>query len=127
MNMDDSAYKLLERTFPILEFDPHSKPIIEAKNLYDKSRNPRGITRCLITYFQDVVEKYERDDRINQVYRLRTEGVRPRVYEKEYRRADGKTEYIYVAPVPLGAPIAAPLPFDPSAAAVHCATSVPLA
>ena len=99
--MDDS-YKLLERSFPILEFDPHSRPIIEAKNLYDKSRNPRGITRCLITYFQDVVEKYEHAEVLNQVFRLRTEGVRPRIYEKEVNG-----EYIYVCPVAVGAPYAA--------------------
>jgi uridine phosphorylase len=98
----DESFKLLERTFPILEFDPHSKPIIEAKNLYDKSRNPRGITRCLITYFQDVVEKYEHAEALNQVFRLRTEGVRPRIYEKEI---DG--EFIYVCPVAGGAPYAA--------------------
>jgi len=99
--MDDS-FKLLERTFPILEFDPHSRPIIEAKNLYDKSRNPRGVTRCLITYFQDVVEKYEHAEALNQVFRLRTEGVRPRIYEKQI-----EGEYIYVCPVAGGAPYAA--------------------
>lgn len=101
-NIDDHVSKLLQRTFPILEFDPHSKPIIEAKNLYEKSRNPRGITRCLITYFQDVVEKYEHSETVNQVFRLRTEGVRPRIYEKEING-----EFIYVVPVAGGAPYAA--------------------
>ena len=103
----DYCSKLIERQFPILEYDPKSKPIIEAKTIYDSKRNVRKITRCLFTYFQDIVEKYEKDDKINQVFRFRTEGVRPRVYEKEYVREDGTEEYIYVVPVPLGAPIAA--------------------
>lgn len=98
---------LLERPFPILEYDPDSRPIIEAKFLYDKARNRHGNTRCLFTYFQDVVEKYEQNDKLYQVFRLRTEGVRPRVYEKDYINAEGKKERIYIVPVPLGAPIAA--------------------
>lgn len=113
----DDINKLLERTFPILEYDPHSKPVIEAKNLYDKTRNPRGITRCLLTYFQDIVEKFEHAEILNQVFRLRTEGVRPRIYEKfiPFEKGDSKQvsggtpagEYIYVVPVAGGAPYAA--------------------
>jgi len=94
--------EFLKWDFPILEYDSQSVPIIEAKNLYDKSRNPKGITRCLITYFQDVVEKYEHAELLNQVFRLRTEGVRPRIYEKQI-----EGEYIYVCPVAGGAPYAA--------------------
>ena len=97
----------IKQKYPILEYDSESAPIIVATSLYDKSRNPRGITRCLFTYFQDVVEKYENADKINQTFRLRTEGVRPRVYEKQYKMPDGRMEYIYVVPMPLGAPIAA--------------------
>lgn len=92
----------IKNEYPILEYDPHSKPIIEAKKLY-ASKSKDCIKKCLITYFQDVVEQYERDDKINQIFRLRTEGVRPRVYEMVME--DG--EVIYIIPVPLGAPIAA--------------------
>jgi len=98
---------LLGRAFPILEYDPDSHPIIKATTLYDKSNNRHSNHRCLFTYFQDVVEKFEQNDKVYQVFRLRTEGVRPRVYEIKAQHKNGRAEHIYVVPVPVGAPIAA--------------------
>jgi uridine phosphorylase len=112
--MNNFESKLLERVFPILEYDPDSKPIIEAKNLYAKQGTNRSISRCLITYFQDVVEKYERDEKLNQAFRIKTEGVRPRVYEMQ---TGGET--IYVIPVAGGAPQAARTLESLSAMGVH--------
>jgi uridine phosphorylase len=103
MEKEIKENKFIPAEYPILEYDPYSKPIIEAKHLYEKSRNKYGVTRCLVTYFQDVVERYERDEVINQVFRIKTEGVRPRVYDMEM--PDG--EHIYIMPVAGGAPQAA--------------------
>lgn len=89
--------------FPILEYDPISKPIVEPKQydmFFDK---PRVVTRAVFTYFSDVVDTLERDIKVNQVFRLRTEGYRSRVYEMKTESG----EFIYVMIMPVGAPQAA--------------------
>jgi len=95
---------LKQEEFPILEYDPSSKPIVEPKQ-YDMffDDNRRRVTRCVFTYFSDIVDVLERDLTVNQVFRLRTEGYRSRVYEM--RTPSG--EFIYVLIMPVGAPQAA--------------------
>jgi len=95
---------LQPQPYPILEYDPTSDPIV-CPSAYNKLLEPRRfIKRAIITYFTDVVDMLERGQRLNQVFRLRMEGYRPRVYEKKVG-----SEYIYVIPAPLGAPQAARL------------------
>ena len=89
-----------KKEFPILEFDLSSKPITQPRAYSVTDR--KDIRRCVITYFQDVVDRYERTYAVNQVFILRTEGIRPRVYEM---KVNGET--IYVLPVSNGAPQAA--------------------
>jgi len=88
---------------PILEFDGNSRPIVTPQ-AYNEGWEPgRKIEHCIITYFSDVVESLERGQKINQVFRLRFEGYRPRVYEM--KTESGKWVYVMIAPV--GAPQAA--------------------
>ncbi|MCL2756149.1 MAG: nucleoside phosphorylase [Firmicutes bacterium] len=89
--------------FPILEYDPKSQPIVQPKQYEMFFREKRkAVRRCVFTYFSDVVDVLERDLKINQVFRMRTEGYRPRVYEMKVG-----DEFIYVMPMPVGAPQAA--------------------
>ncbi|MCL2569743.1 MAG: nucleoside phosphorylase [Firmicutes bacterium] len=94
--------KVKKELYPILEFDPISKPIVEPKNYEAFFEKRRGVKRCVFTYFTDVIDDLERTLKVNQVFRIRTEGYRPRVYEMKVGN-----EYIYVLPMPLGAPQAA--------------------
>jgi len=87
---------------PILEFDKAGKPIVTARAYNEGWEPARKIEHCIITYFSDVVESLERGQKINQVFRLRFEGYRPRVYEM---KVDSKWVYVMIAPV--GAPQAA--------------------
>ena len=89
-----------KKQFPILEFDAETRPITQPRAYSITDR--KDVRRCVITYFQDVVDRYERTYKVNQVFILRTEGVRPRVYEM---RVNG--EPVYVLPVSNGAPQAA--------------------
>jgi uridine phosphorylase len=91
--------ELDEKELPLMEFDPDYKSITKPKTDYDVSHK---VDRCLFTYFQDVIGVYERNYLVNQVFLMRTEGVRPRVLEMKVGN-----EYIYVVPVPAGAPQAA--------------------
>lgn len=94
---------LEQREVPILEYDAKSKPIVDARAYADAFySNRKDIKRCIFTYFTDIVDQYERELKLNQVFRMRTEGYRPRVYEMQV----GK-EHIYVLPMPIGAPQAA--------------------
>ena len=87
------------QAYPILEYDANPQSITAVKtDIYPK----RKITRCLITYFQDVVAKLETSYKIFEAFKLRTEGKRPEVYQ-----LDTPTESIYVLLCPLGAPQAA--------------------
>jgi len=97
-----AKYELKKELFPILEFDGVSPPIVNPCEYDAFVETRRGIKRCLITYFTDVVENMERDMLINQVVRIRMEGHRPRLY---HMNVDGET--IYVLPIPVGAPQAA--------------------
>jgi len=91
------------KTAPILEFDGVSQPVVTAKRYL-----PDFVTKqadlCLVTYFSDVVELFERNFRINQVFKIRTEGVRPCVY---IMTAGKFQKPVYVVPMPIGAPQAA--------------------
>jgi len=111
-------YKLQREAYPILEFDGVSPPIVDPKEYDAFVETRRGITRCLITYFTDVVENMEREMKINQVVRIRMEGYRPRLYHMKVQKNgcvdDGccvnetcECEMIYVLPIPIGAPQAA--------------------
>ena len=93
---------LKKEKFPILEFDSESRPIVNASAYNEKVAQRRVVTRCVITYFSDIVEKLERNQHINQVFRLRMEGYRPRVYEMQ-----NGNEWVYVIAAPVGAPQAA--------------------
>jgi len=70
-------------------------PDFIAENMTDK---------CLITYFSDVVDQYERTYKVNQVFKIRTEGIRPCVY---FMQAGPNKKPVYVVPMPIGAPQAA--------------------
>ena len=95
-------YQLRREAYPILEFDGMSAPIVEPKEYESFAETKRGIKRCLITYFTDVIDELERDLQINQVVRIRMEGYRPRLYHMRVG-----SELIYVLPIPVGAPQAA--------------------
>ena len=90
--------------YPILEFDNKSEPIVtaEAYNVYDEIGLRTNVKRCLLTFFPDVVGRLEGDFRLTQAFRMRMEGVRPRVYTMKVG-----DEFIYVLPMPIGAPQAA--------------------
>ena len=102
MENSSKPEKVKKQQYPILEFDPNSKSVVEAKAYDVFFDSKKRIKRCIFTYFSDVVEVLERDLRLNQVFRLRTEGYRPRVYEMKVG-----DEYIFVLPMPVGAPQAA--------------------
>jgi len=94
---------MLRQEFPILEFDAVSQPVVTAKKYLPDFKT--GVTdRCLVTYFTDVVEQYERVFKVNQVFKIRTEGVHPRVY---LMQAGSFKRPIYVVPMSIGAPQAA--------------------
>jgi uridine phosphorylase len=90
-----------KKELPILEYDRSSRPIVSPKRYLPEWATTKS-DRCLITYFSDVVNQYEQNYKINQAFRIRTEGVRPRVYYHKVGR-----ETIYVVPMSLGAPEAA--------------------
>ncbi|MCL2229235.1 MAG: nucleoside phosphorylase [Firmicutes bacterium] len=94
---------MIKKEFPILEFDGVSRPVVDVKKYL-----PPFVScvsdMCLITYFSDVVDSYERVFKVNQVFKIRTEGVRPRVFLME---AGAFKKPVYVIPVPIGAPQAA--------------------
>jgi len=92
-----------KQDFPILEFDGVSQPVVTAKK-YLPPFVDMVSDRCLVTYFSDVVDNYERVFMVNQVFKIRTEGVRPRVY---LMQAGPFKKPVYVVPMPIGAPQAA--------------------
>ncbi|MDR0384392.1 MAG: nucleoside phosphorylase [Christensenellaceae bacterium] len=96
--------KIKRSPIPILEYDSFAESITQVKK--DIYPNKHKIKRCVITYFQDVIAKLENNYVIFQAFRLRIEGVRPRVYELKINEKEGK-ESIYVLLCPLGAPQAA--------------------
>jgi len=93
----------MKQPYPILEYDSVSAPIVQAKNYLPDFIKEKS-ERCIITYFSDVVDHYERLYRMNQAFKIRTEGIRPRVF---YMKAGPKNELIYVVPMSVGAPQAA--------------------
>ena len=95
--------KIKKEKFPILEYDPTSPPVVQPKNYLPKFVKQK-CNKCLVTYFSDVVELYERVYKLNQVFKVRTEGVRPRVF---LMKAGPSNEFIYVVPMAIGAPEAA--------------------
>jgi len=92
------------KEIPLLEFDPNSPPIVmpEGYDIYDSIGVKRKVRRCLITFFTEVVDQLERNFKINQIFKMRVEAVRPRVYSMKVG-----DEIIYVLPMPQGAPQAA--------------------
>jgi len=92
-----------KKDFPILEFDGVSQPVVNAKR-YLPPFAEMASDRCLITYFSDVVDNYERVFMVNQIFKIRTEGVRPRVF---LMQAGNFKKPVYVVPMPIGAPQAA--------------------
>ena len=91
------------KDLPILEYDDISQPVVTVKK-YVPDFIDQAADRCLITYFVDVVEHYERVYKVNQAFKIRTEGVRPCVF---IMQAGSFRKPIYVVPVPIGAPQAA--------------------
>jgi uridine phosphorylase len=95
--------KLDSKEFPILEFDGVSEPVVHAKRYLPDFVKILS-DKCLVTYFTDVVENYERIFKVNQVFKIRTEGIRPCVY---LMQSGALKEPVYVVPMPIGAPQAA--------------------
>jgi len=95
---------MIKQQFPILEYDPVSRPVVTAKKYLPDFIPDRLTDKCLVTYFTDVVDQYERVFKINQAFKIRTEGVRPRVY---IMQAGPFKKPIYVVPMTIGAPQAA--------------------
>lgn len=93
----------MNKDYPILEFDGVSQPVVSAKKYLPDFVTVKS-DRCLITYFSDVVDQFERDFRVNQIFKIRTEGVRPRVF---VMNAGSFSKPVYVVPMPIGAPQAA--------------------
>jgi uridine phosphorylase len=94
---------MLKKEFPILEYDEVSQPIVTVKKYLPEFIIDK-VDRCVITYFSDVVERYERVFKVNQAFKIRTEGVRPRVF---IMQAGPFKKPVYVVPIPIGAPQAA--------------------
>ena len=94
---------MIEHDYPILEFDEISLPVVTA-NKYLPPFVEMKSDRCVITYFSDVVDKFERVFKMNQEFKIRTEGVRPRVFLMQYGPFK---KPVYVIPMSVGAPEAA--------------------
>jgi uridine phosphorylase len=94
---------MLSKEFPILEYDGISRPVVTAKK-YLPDFVSETTDRAILTYFSDVIDNYDRAFRVNQVFKIRTEGVRPCVY---VTRAGSFKKLVYVVPMPVGAPQAA--------------------
>ncbi|MFQ5400146.1 MAG: nucleoside phosphorylase [Anaerolineae bacterium] len=87
------------RAYPILEFDPSPKAILEPEHVL----SPIEISEyCVLCFFQDVISGLNEGGRLSQIYRLVSEiGSNP-VYELE---VDGRR--LTLAHPGVGAPLAA--------------------
>jgi uridine phosphorylase len=92
-----------ECEYPILEFDEISLPVVTAKKYLPPFAELKS-DRCVITYFSDVIDKFERVFKMNQEFKIRTEGVRPRVFLMQYGPFK---KPVYAVPMSVGAPEAA--------------------
>ena len=95
---------MTKQQYPILEFDPVSLPVVCAKKYLPHFISENMTDKCLITYFSDVVDQFEREYKVNQVFKIRTEGIRPSVY---FMQAGPFKKPVFVIPMPIGAPQAA--------------------
>lgn len=96
-----------KQSMPLLEYDPNVRSIVEPKAYNTVFDIKTKVKRALLVYFSDVVDNLERTLKVNQAFRIRSEGDRPRVYEMKVKNEQDKDELIYVVPMPLGAPQAA--------------------
>jgi uridine phosphorylase len=94
---------MINKDFTIMQYDRVSQPVVSTKK-YLPDFVAMESDKCLITYFSDVIDNYERVFRVNQTFKIRTEGVRPRVY---IMQAGPYKKPVYVVPMPIGAPQAA--------------------
>lgn len=84
--------------YPILEFDPARKAIIEPEKIV----NQIDISEyCVISYFKEVTDKLINENKAKKVFTLRSEMSEHHVYETEF---DGKT--IAFVNAAVGAPLA---------------------
>ncbi|MAT96292.1 MAG: purine-nucleoside phosphorylase, partial [Anaerolineaceae bacterium] len=87
------------KPYPILEFDPDTSALIEPHELLQ----PMDIARrCVLCFFQDVLQKMNGDGRLHQVHNLGSEIGHNPVYEMT---VNGKR--IAVVHPGVGAPLAA--------------------
>lgn len=89
---------ILNNKFPILEFDSEKSAVIEP------GRHKRGVAlpeRCVLTFFEDVVEKYSRMDGVKTRLNTKWETGVINIYEMNYKGEDVCFLRVYV-----GAPIA---------------------
>jgi uridine phosphorylase len=89
----------MRKDYPILEFDPRRKAIIEPTQLIEPANVPE---HCVICFFQEVISKLHRDQALETILEDRWEDTVHRFYELE---VDGKRLALFHPGV--GAPIAA--------------------
>ncbi|MDP8238900.1 MAG: hypothetical protein P9X24_07410 [Candidatus Hatepunaea meridiana] len=60
----------MKQKYPILEFDPTSKAIIEPSSVLKSHDVPE---RCIFCFFQDVISKLKDEGRLTEIFTLRSE------------------------------------------------------
>ncbi|MFW9951378.1 MAG: nucleoside phosphorylase [Candidatus Thorarchaeota archaeon] len=86
--------------YPILEFDPSQKAIIDPKLVYQKIKVPKI---CLFTLYYHITEKFSAEGLLEKVYEIESTVTHPfTLYRLEY-----KGKEIAIASSALGAPYAA--------------------
>ena len=91
----------MKRELPILEFDPSPSAVIEA-SLYNRPANVAA--HCVITFFQEVIDRLAESGRLRIVKRIRSEIGRHPLYE-----LDVEGRRLAVIHPGVGAPLAAAL------------------
>ncbi|MDX1416495.1 MAG: nucleoside phosphorylase [Candidatus Promineifilaceae bacterium] len=89
----------MKRQFPILEYDPNRKAVLEPGELLDSVDISE---HCVLCFFQDVITTLSREKEIKLVYELGSEIGKNPVYEMEI---DGQR--LVVAHAGVGAPLSA--------------------
>ncbi len=86
--------------FPILEFDPTKKAVIEPSEHIEKIDMPAN---CVVTFFQEVISKLKKENRLEKLADIETELGHMPVYELYLEDTDNVT----VFHPGIGAPLAA--------------------
>lgn len=87
-----------QKPYPILEFDPDSNAFIDPQAVLKPIEIPR---RCVLCFFQDVLQQLVEDGRLKIIYKLGSEIGRNPVYEM-----DIEGERVAVLHPGVGAPLA---------------------